>query len=99
MVRRLAAVLFFSALGVYAQVTATAPLSGTVSDPSGSVIPGAAITVTHTETGTVYQAVTGTNGTFSVPSLGTGTYTVRASAKGDRKSTRLNSSHMSISYA
>jgi len=66
----------------YAQVTSTAPLSGTVVDPSGSTIPEAAVTVQNKVTGTAYQAVTSANGTFTVPALGTGLYSVTATAKG-----------------
>jgi hypothetical protein len=64
----------------YAQVTSTAPLSGTVVDPSGSTIPEAAVTVQNKVTGTAYQAVTSANGTFTVPALGTGLYSVTATA-------------------
>src|SRR5215471_13044651 len=78
------------ALGLQAQVTSTASLSGTVADPSGSLIPGAVVTVTHTETGTVYQAVTTANGAFNVPALSTGTYSVTASAKGFKQATISN---------
>src|SRR5438105_5565414 len=90
MTTRLAIALCVSAFGLYAQVTATSPLSGSVIDPSGSIIPAANITVTHAETGTIYQAITGANGTFNVPSLATGTYTVTASAKGFKQATVSN---------
>ena len=55
-------VLLLLAIGLHAQVTSTAPLSGTVTDQTGSVIPGTAVTVQNLETGTTYQAVTGANG-------------------------------------
>jgi hypothetical protein len=66
----------------YGQVTSTAPLSGTVIDPTGSVVPEAAVTVQNKVTGTAYQSMTGTNGSFTVPALGTGVYSVTATAKG-----------------
>ena len=76
------ALVLVAASAVYAQVTSTAPLSGTVVDPSGSTIPEAAVTVQNKVTGTAYQAVTSANGTFTVPALGTGLYSVTANAKG-----------------
>jgi Carboxypeptidase regulatory-like domain len=81
------AFLFLCSLGLHAQVTSTAPLSGTVADASGSVVPGAAVTVTRVENGTTYQALTGANGAFNVPSLPTGTYSVTAVAKGFKQAT------------
>ncbi len=53
-------------------------------------MPNAAITVTHLENGTTYEAVSGSNGTFTVPSLPTGSYTVTAAAKGFKKETVSN---------
>src|SRR5215471_18534691 len=88
--RRVAIVLCLFALGLHAQVTATAPLSGTVIDASGSLIPGATISVTHIETGTAYQAVTGVNGSFNIPALSTGNYSVTASAKGFKQAAISN---------
>jgi hypothetical protein len=82
--------LFLLALGLQAQVTSTAPLSGTVIDPAGSLIPDAAVTVRNMETGTAYQASTGANGAFIVPALGTGTYSVTATAKGFKQATVSN---------
>ena len=85
----LAALLSFP-LGLTAQVTSTAALSGTVSDATGSVVPNAAITVTHLENGTTYSSVTGSNGAFTVPSLPTGLYNVTAAAKGFKQETVSN---------
>jgi hypothetical protein len=82
--------VFLFALGLHAQVTSTAPLSGTVTDATGSLIPDASVTVRHMETGTTYQVLTGANGAFNVPALGTGTYSVTASAKGFKQATVSN---------
>ena len=78
----LLAVLLTAALAAYGQVTSTSTLSGTVVDPTGSVVPGASVTVQNKVTGTAYQAVTGANGGFGVPALGTGLYSVTVTAKG-----------------
>jgi hypothetical protein len=77
------AILFLTALCCsYAQVTSTSTLSGTVADPLGALVPGAVVIVKNTETGATYHASTSSNGAFSVPSLGTGTYSVTVTAAG-----------------
>ena len=75
------AVVVTSSLLVYGQ-TSTAPLSGVVSDPNGAVVPGASVTVKNTATGEEFKAVTASNGTFTVPTLAAGTYSVMISAPG-----------------
>jgi hypothetical protein len=66
----------------YAQGGATSMLSGTVTDTSGAVIPGADVKIRNNATGAVSTAVTAENGTFSVPALNAGTYTVTISLMG-----------------
>src|SRR5215208_3145796 len=61
----------------------TGRLLGTVSDPSG-VIPGATVVVTDTKTGKERTIVASDDGTFTVPQLDPGTYTVRISAAGHK---------------
>ena len=70
----------FSPSTLKAQVTAT--LSGTVTDPSGSVIPGAAVILTNEATRQVISVTTNGAGLYAFPSLVPGTYTIKASAKG-----------------
>ncbi len=55
---------------------------GIVKDPSGAVIPAAAVEVKNDGTGAVRKATTSSAGVFNVPGLDIGTYTVRVSAKG-----------------
>jgi outer membrane receptor protein involved in Fe transport len=55
----------------------TPGLSGTVRDPSGAVIPGAAVTATNVKTGVETSATTGSDGRFSL-ALPPGPYTLRA---------------------
>ena len=65
-----------------AQIGATATIQGTVTDPSGAVIPHANISVTNSATGvTVTQQSTG-DGFYSVSPLDPGDYTVSTSAPG-----------------
>jgi hypothetical protein len=61
----------------------TGRLVGTVSDPSG-VIPGATVLVTDTKTGKERTIIASDDGTFTVPQLEPGTYTVRISAAGHK---------------
>lgn len=52
-------------------------ISGTVTDPSGSAVAGASVTVTNPATGATYSATTTGLGAYTVSSLNVGTYTVR----------------------
>lgn len=65
-----------------AQISSNAPIAGTVTDPSGAVVPGAAVVVKNNGNGATYETVTAENGTFVVPSLSPGTYTVTVTATG-----------------
>lgn len=67
--------------------TAQAPtgdISGTVFDPSGSVVPNATITVTNKDTGLVRTLPAGGKGEYSATSLPAGIYELRAEAPGFR---------------
>jgi len=46
-----------------------ATIVGTVTDPSGSVVPNVAITVTHVETGEARSSVTNSAGQYVAPDL------------------------------
>src|SRR6202049_944511 len=84
LLRLAAAIIGLIALGeglVFAQGR-TASISGTVRDVSGAVLPGAAITVKHTETGLTRAALSDSGGGFNVPSLPVGQYEVTASKEG-----------------
>ena len=63
-------------------------ITGTVKDPSGASLPGAAITVKHVETGLTRTAQSDTSGNFTVPSLPVGAYEVTAEKMGFRKELR-----------
>lgn len=66
---------------VHAQ-TATATLSGTVTDQAGAVIPGVNISVISIAQGFQRTTITNGEGTFSVPLLPAGNYTVKAEHEG-----------------
>src|SRR5580692_11822755 len=57
-------------------------ISGLLTDPSGAIIPGAAVTATENATGTKLSAVTTAAGIYSFISLSPGSYDVSASHRG-----------------
>jgi hypothetical protein len=60
-----------------------ARIQGTVTDPSGAVVPGATVTATNLATGITKVAVSASDGTFEFLQLSApATYSVRAEAKG-----------------
>src|SRR6516162_6579699 len=59
-----------------------ATLVGTVTDPSGAVIPNVTITITNTDTGLASEFKTNDAGQYVVPNLHIGHYVVHASAPG-----------------
>ena len=60
----------------------TGALAGTVFDPANQVVPGVKVVVTSQSTGQVRETVSGPNGTFQVPVLPPGAYTVRLTKDG-----------------
>ena len=60
----------------------TASLSGTVSDPSGAVIPSAVVTVVNTETGLQREDKSDSQGRYTMDALPPGTYKLTAKAAG-----------------
>jgi carboxypeptidase family protein/TonB-dependent receptor-like protein len=73
--------MLFGAISSYSQVTG-ATLSGTITDSSGGVIPGAQISVTNTATGIKQEFQADSAGYYTAPNLAPGTYEVRVTAKG-----------------
>lgn len=63
----------------------TGSISGTVTDPSGAVIPQAAITVTNVRTGVSRSETSNGDGLFVVTNLAVGDYTLTAEAHGFKK--------------
>jgi hypothetical protein len=65
-----------------------AVLSGTVTDPSGAVIPGAAINLTNVATDVTTTATTNSTGYYVMGNLIPGTYTVRVGKEGFKTAMR-----------
>jgi hypothetical protein len=59
-----------------------ATIVGTVTDPTGAVVPNVAIVVTNADTGAVRTLVTNDTGQYVVPSLVIGKYDLKAQASG-----------------
>jgi hypothetical protein len=68
-------------VGAPAFAQGTASISGVVVDTGGGAMPGVTIVVTNAA-GEKFETVTNTEGVFSVPALGAGTYTITASLTG-----------------
>ena len=66
----------------------TGSISGTITDPSGSVIPGAALTVTNYSQGIRTKTISDAKGVFTFPSLPVGQYTLLAETQGFRPQRR-----------
>ncbi len=77
--------LLFLGLFVTQASAQQATIVGTVTDPSGAAVPNAAVTITQHETGTVRNAVTGSDGQYVVPDLGIGHYSVKVDATGFKR--------------
>lgn len=78
-----AAVCFGSMAGAQ---TITGTITGTVTDATGAVVPNVTVTATNTGTNLSNDTKTNASGTYSLPFLPIGDYTVSAEATGFKKS-------------
>src|ERR1700754_4714237 len=65
----------------FAQVT-SGDLTGTIYDPTGAAVPGAAVTVRNDATGVEINVKSGSAGEYRVPNLPVGTYMISVTATG-----------------
>lgn len=77
--------LLFASLSLFAQSSPNGKLAGVVTDQTGATVKDAQITVTNEATGTKYTMKSAAEGTFFVPDLGAGMYTVEVEAQGFSK--------------
>ena len=75
------AVVCAAAPPVLAQGNPTS-LSGVVTDTAGGVVPGASVVVKNAATGVTFETVSSSSGTFNVPALDPGVYSVTVSLTG-----------------
>ncbi len=84
----LAAFIGFVSGGAWAQDSLTGSISGTISDSTGAVIPGATVTLTNTDRGQDLRVLrTSGGGYFTATSLPLGTYTVKVTNPGFKTET------------
>jgi hypothetical protein len=76
----IALILVTGSAGAYAQSTAT--ISGTITDPSGAVVPQAQVTVHGLSTGVDRSVASDAAGSYTLPSLQPGNYSVSVHAAG-----------------
>src|SRR5215813_1861374 len=62
--------------------TGTATMVGAVTDSTGSVVPGAKVTVTNKDAGFVFTSVSTSEGTWYIPNLNPGNYQLKIEAAG-----------------
>ncbi len=80
-----AAILILGAPGAQAQFNAS--LRGTVSDPTGAVIPGATVTLTNKDTNQSQTATSDASGIYTFNSLGPANYSLAVTAAGFKAKT------------
>jgi hypothetical protein len=74
--------VFIVAQGIAFGQTFRGGISGSVTDQSGAVVPGAQITAVESATNTSYKAVSSTAGEFAFSNIPLGSYTVSVTASG-----------------
>jgi outer membrane cobalamin receptor len=74
--------ILFIASVTAAQAPATGRLTGTVTDPSGAIVPRAAIVARNAQTGSEFRATTNEIGAWVMPSVPSGSYAVSVTAQG-----------------
>ena len=91
-VRKLAAVAFFPLvaamlLAPLAAQTNQGSIAGNVSDPSGAMVANAKVVAREVNTGTTYQTISSSAGTYRFPNVNVGTYNVTVTAEGFKAAT------------
>ena len=79
----LCAIMFFGVMAcgaAWAQETST--INGTVTDPTGAVVPNAKVSITNQETGTPQSTTTNSDGFYNMPGLPVGHYDLSVTAPG-----------------
>lgn len=77
----LVALVAIATTSAFAQLNSST-LVGTVAGPDGALIPGATVVVKSNQTGTAVTTTTNGQGSFRVPNLDVGSYTVTITAQG-----------------
>ncbi len=83
----LSLILIFASCAAWAQES-RGSITGTVTDPQGTLVPGATVTITNTGTNVSNRVSTNETGYFEVNLLNPGPYSVTVEAQGFKKSVR-----------
>ncbi len=84
---RIAGIFLICSLAAFAQGD-RGTITGTVSDPTGAVIPNASVQLTNSETSAVYQVATTSTGNYTLANLPAGTYVLTVDSQGFKKLNR-----------
>jgi hypothetical protein len=85
-----AAFIAVALVAPFARAQENATITGTVSDPTGAVVPNAAIILTNVATGQQRQSVSNANGIYTFSNVGVGRFNLEASASGFEKFSTTN---------
>ncbi len=77
-----AASLLYAPHSLHAQANIGGTLRGVITDPTGAAVPTSAVTLTSSDTGTVYQAVANASGEYTFSSIPPGKYALVVIAPG-----------------
>lgn len=83
----LAVVLFLAPAPLFAQ-GGVAEVNGTIADQTGSILPGATVTITEETTGLMRTTVSNETGRFVIPAVTPGRYAITAELSGFQTQTR-----------
>ena len=86
--QKLCLVFLLTAMATVTAFAQNATILGTVSDPTGSVLPNATVTITNTATNATRVLQTNGAGSYVAPELPIGPYSVSAEAKGFKRYTQ-----------
>ena len=82
-------ILAICGLPVFGQVVTTGSIVGTVTDPTGAVVPNATVTAKNKATGKESTATTTDSGNFNIPQVSAGVFTVTVQATSGFKKSQV----------
>jgi hypothetical protein len=82
-------ILAICGLPVFGQVTTSGSIVGTVTDPTGAVVPNATVTAKNKATGKESTATTSDSGNFNIPQVSPGVFTLTVSATSGFKKSQV----------
>jgi len=90
-IRRLTSLVLFAGLvtGLHAQTT-NGTITGTITDPSGAAVGGVQVQITNRDTGEQRTATSQDNGSYIVPQLPPGRYSISVEKQGFTKEVQTN---------